>query len=218
MTTAPARPRRRRATTCSTSTQRRRRAVALDLWRQDHHLPAAGRGGAEEARRTICPQARGPWTASAPLPGGDFPPDGRARLAASLAARYRFLDERAAARLACAPMATRRRRFWGDARRPEDLGPRLRRGTERSGSALSHGQGMGAATPRTCCGDARSSACSCRRTRRRRSRPTCGRRASRRGSAPRVRDGRARAVSVALEHVSKIVGRETHIADVSIAL
>lgn len=40
------------------------------------------------------------WTANAPLPGGDFPIDGLAELAARFRARHPFLDERQASRIA----------------------------------------------------------------------------------------------------------------------
>jgi len=45
------------------------------------------------------PQARGPWTAKVPLPGGDFPHDGVAALTADLKRRYGFLSDYWAARL-----------------------------------------------------------------------------------------------------------------------
>jgi glycerol-3-phosphate dehydrogenase len=67
------------------------------------------------------PAAGAPWTAGAPLPGGDFPVEGRAELARSLAARYGFLDARAAARLASTygVLATD---VLGDAQSRADLG------------------------------------------------------------------------------------------------
>jgi glycerol-3-phosphate dehydrogenase len=61
------------------------------------------------------------WTAESPLPGGDFALDGRAKLAASLAAEYPFLTPAHAARLAAA-YGTRAKRFLGRARRAADLG------------------------------------------------------------------------------------------------
>ena len=67
------------------------------------------------------PPARGPWTVSAPLPGGGFAPDGRARLAAGLAARFRFLDERTAARLA-ATYGDKATEILGEAQSVADLG------------------------------------------------------------------------------------------------
>lgn len=45
------------------------------------------------------PAATGPWTARAPLPGGDFPIDGVAALVADLRARYPFLTDYWAGRL-----------------------------------------------------------------------------------------------------------------------
>jgi glycerol-3-phosphate dehydrogenase len=45
------------------------------------------------------PQARGPWTARVPLPGGDFPHDGVATLVAGLKAQFAFLTDAWAARL-----------------------------------------------------------------------------------------------------------------------
>ena len=67
------------------------------------------------------PRAKGPWTVSASLPGGGFPPDGRDRLTADLMARYRFLDLRAASRLT-ATYGDKAVEILGDAQRPEDLG------------------------------------------------------------------------------------------------
>jgi glycerol-3-phosphate dehydrogenase len=61
------------------------------------------------------------WTGRAPLPGGDFPTDGRAALAAELRRDHPFLDERQAARLARS-YGTEARRFLGDATRAEELG------------------------------------------------------------------------------------------------
>lgn len=45
------------------------------------------------------PKAKGNWTARVPLPGGDFPHDGVARLTADLKRRYGFLTDYWAARL-----------------------------------------------------------------------------------------------------------------------
>ncbi len=45
------------------------------------------------------PGMAGPWTAGAPLPGGDFPYDGAGRLQAELMAAFPFLDARWARRL-----------------------------------------------------------------------------------------------------------------------
>ena len=70
--------------------RRRRAAGAQHLRRQDHHLPPARRGGAGEARAVSSGKLGKPWTATAPLPGGDFPVDGvraAGRRAAARAAR-----------------------------------------------------------------------------------------------------------------------------------
>ena len=61
------------------------------------------------------------WTASAALPGGDFPVQGRGALAASLAAHYPFLDPREARRLTAA-YGTLAPRVLGKARTRSDLG------------------------------------------------------------------------------------------------
>ena len=65
--------------------------------------------------------ARGPWTAGAPLPGGDFPVDGLPELIAALRRRYAFLPEELARRLA-RTYGTRGALIIGDARRLDDLG------------------------------------------------------------------------------------------------
>ena len=62
-----------------------------------------------------------PWTEYAPLPGGDFAVDGRAGLAADIAARAPFLDAATANRLARA-YGTEATSILGAARRPQDLG------------------------------------------------------------------------------------------------
>ncbi len=67
------------------------------------------------------PQARGKWTARAPLPGGDFPHDGVAELRAGLRADYPFLTETHAARLIRA-YGTEARGVLGPARSAADLG------------------------------------------------------------------------------------------------
>jgi glycerol-3-phosphate dehydrogenase len=61
------------------------------------------------------------WTGAAPLPGGEFEPDGLALLATRLARRYRFLSEAHASRLARA-YGTRATRLLGGAQSPADLG------------------------------------------------------------------------------------------------
>jgi glycerol-3-phosphate dehydrogenase len=70
------------------------------------------------------PGARRPWTAAAPLPGGDFPHDGARRLAGDLRSAYPFLDDREARRLVAA-YGTRARRMLANARTPSDLGERF---------------------------------------------------------------------------------------------
>ena len=67
------------------------------------------------------PSAKAPWTAQGTLPGGDFPVQGRADLAASLAADYPFLTEAHAERLARL-YGTRARRILGQAKTAADLG------------------------------------------------------------------------------------------------
>jgi glycerol-3-phosphate dehydrogenase len=61
------------------------------------------------------------WTASQPLPGGDFPTDGAATLQADLQARYPFLSERDAERI-CRAYGTRAERWLGTARHAAELG------------------------------------------------------------------------------------------------
>ena len=70
------------------------------------------------------PEARGPWTARAPLPGGDFGHDEVDRMISALLAAYPFLDQRWARRLIRA-YGTLARDVLGDARSPEDLGRRF---------------------------------------------------------------------------------------------
>jgi len=65
-----------------------------------------------------------PWTAGAPLPGGDFAPAGYETLVADLRRRFRFLAERHARRLVAA-YGTRARLVLDGATRLDDLGPRL---------------------------------------------------------------------------------------------
>ena len=67
------------------------------------------------------------WTAHAPLPGGNFPRDGREGLIATLAADYPFLGTEGAARIAGA-YGTRAARWLGGAKRPADLGRDFGRG------------------------------------------------------------------------------------------
>ncbi|MDW8444162.1 MAG: glycerol-3-phosphate dehydrogenase [Acetobacteraceae bacterium] len=61
------------------------------------------------------------WTGRTPLPGGDFPIDGVARLTAEIAARFPFLDARTVRRLARS-YGTLAPRVLGDASTPEELG------------------------------------------------------------------------------------------------
>jgi glycerol-3-phosphate dehydrogenase len=62
-----------------------------------------------------------PWTADAPLPGGEFPYDGVEALTARARGLWPFLTEANARRLVRA-YGTRVDRILGDARRPEQLG------------------------------------------------------------------------------------------------
>ncbi|MBV5265828.1 glycerol-3-phosphate dehydrogenase [Pinisolibacter aquiterrae] len=82
-----------------------RRLAEAALRKLATHLPAAGPA----------------WTATAPLPGGDFPVDGRERLAADLLARHPFLDAETAARLVRA-YGTRAEAILGSVTHREDLG------------------------------------------------------------------------------------------------
>jgi glycerol-3-phosphate dehydrogenase len=79
---------------------------------------------AEAAMERIGPtlgNARGPWTAGVPLPGGDFPVDGAVRLAGELRAAHPFLTDRWAMRLVRA-YGTEARAVLGGARTAADLG------------------------------------------------------------------------------------------------
>ncbi|GAA5077477.1 glycerol-3-phosphate dehydrogenase [Roseibacterium beibuensis] len=79
---------------------------------------------AEDALAKIAPffpEAGGVWTAGVPLPGGDFPVDGVARLVADLRAAHPFLTERWALRLVRA-YGTEAAQIMGDAQSAEDLG------------------------------------------------------------------------------------------------
>ena len=82
-----------------------RRLAETALARLARHLPEAGPA----------------WTETAPLPGGDFPVDGRARLEAELRARHPFLAAETAGRLVRA-YGTLAAAILGEARRAEDLG------------------------------------------------------------------------------------------------
>ena len=79
---------------------------------------------AEAAVEKIAPYlglTKGTWTAGVPLPGGDFPVDGVARLNADLRAEHPFLTEFWAKRLVRA-YGTEARQVLGGAAAPEDLG------------------------------------------------------------------------------------------------
>ncbi len=65
--------------------------------------------------------ARKGWTGTTPLPGGDFPTDGRGLLADALRQAHPFLTEPEAARLARS-YGTKARVFLGNARTAADLG------------------------------------------------------------------------------------------------
>ncbi|MGQ0567427.1 MAG: glycerol-3-phosphate dehydrogenase [Gemmobacter sp.] len=67
------------------------------------------------------PQAKGEWTARVPLPGGDFPHDGVARLTAEISARYPFLTPYWAGRLIRA-YGSEAAQVLGEARAAADLG------------------------------------------------------------------------------------------------
>ena len=67
------------------------------------------------------PAMRAPWTATATLPGGDFPWDGAPALAAALRGRFPFLDAALARRLV-RQYGTRAAAVLGDARSLADLG------------------------------------------------------------------------------------------------
>lgn len=82
---------------------------------------------AEHALEKLAPHfpgLAGPWTAHAPLPGGDFAFGGAAELEGALMARYPFLDARWARRLVRA-YGTEAPEVLGEALAPEDLGRRL---------------------------------------------------------------------------------------------
>lgn len=67
------------------------------------------------------PQASGRWTARVPLPGGDFPHDGVARLTDDLKARFPFLSDYWAGRLVRA-YGSEAATLLGDAQAAADLG------------------------------------------------------------------------------------------------
>ena len=67
------------------------------------------------------PQAKGPWTARVPLPGGNFPHDGVPALTAALKARFAFLTDYWAGRLIRA-YGAEAETVLGNARTAADLG------------------------------------------------------------------------------------------------
>ena len=77
--------------------------------------------GALEKLEPYFPKLGKPWTAGAPLPGGDFPVDGVADLTAGLRQRYPFLDAGFAQRLIRA-YGTEAAEMLGDAAGIDDLG------------------------------------------------------------------------------------------------
>ena len=78
--------------------------------------------GVMDALRPVLPMLGGrSWTSTEPLPGGDFPVDGKAALIADHAARYPFLDAAAVRRLTTA-YGTEVPRLLGSAQSWADLG------------------------------------------------------------------------------------------------
>jgi len=77
--------------------------------------------GALEKIGTDFPKMAQPWTAGAPLPGGDFPVKGVGRLVEGLRADYPFLTDRWALRLVRA-YGTEARTILGEAQAAGDLG------------------------------------------------------------------------------------------------
>ena len=77
--------------------------------------------GALKKLAPFFPEARGAWTAGAPLPGGDFPVDGVPALIDSLRRQYPFLDAYWAGRLVRS-YGTEAAAMLGAASAPEDLG------------------------------------------------------------------------------------------------
>lgn len=69
-------------------------------------------------------QAKPAWTAKSQLPGGEFAPDGFDRVVDEMIARWPFLSQAHARRLARA-YGLRCERFLGDAQSLDDLGPRF---------------------------------------------------------------------------------------------
>ena len=75
----------------------------------------------EKIEGFLGPRSGGPWTADAPLPGGDFAPDGFGREVSALKAAYPFLEPAHAARLVRL-YGTRARAILGSAGSTADLG------------------------------------------------------------------------------------------------
>jgi glycerol-3-phosphate dehydrogenase len=69
----------------------------------------------------LFPGIRGPWTANAALPGGDFPWDGLEHLQADMARRYPFLSTATVLRMVRS-YGTLAHDMLGDARSPDNLG------------------------------------------------------------------------------------------------
>ena len=74
-----------------------------------------------EKLQKFYPDAKGPWTAGVPLPGGDFPVDGVAALTEGLRADYPFLSDYWTRRLV-RHYGTDARSILGDAKDAADLG------------------------------------------------------------------------------------------------
>jgi glycerol-3-phosphate dehydrogenase len=77
-----------------------------------------------EKLKPFFPAMKAPWTAGAPMPGGDFPVDGVEAQIAGLIERFPFLDDRWARRLVRA-YGTEAAAVLGEAKQPEDLGRRF---------------------------------------------------------------------------------------------
>jgi len=114
----------------ASSAQKATRDYALDLKGEPPLLSVFGgkittfRRLAEAAMARLAPffpGLRAAWTHSAPLPGGDFPPDGAPAVRASLQSRYKFLAEPTVRRLARS-YGTLAIDMLGDAQSAGDLG------------------------------------------------------------------------------------------------
>ena len=136
---------------------RGRRAAALGVRRQDHHVPQARRSRRwKRCSRSFRSMGK-PWTATASLPGGDFPFAEVEQRIAELSRKYSFLQP-----AQCAPHVPG---LWH--RRGEDLRRRaLCRGhgqefrpAHRTRGRVARRPRNGRAVPMTSCGGARSWAC-----------------------------------------------------------